>query len=81
MNQENFAYQGPIEYDVLTLQDKHRSQKIWNGEIYATETRLIVQRHDYDLWQHLKNNPLHTRILNYFDYTSFRGVLEVGNFP
>ncbi|KAG5616704.1 hypothetical protein H5410_016528, partial [Solanum commersonii] len=35
-------FQGPIEYDVLTLQDKHRSQKIWNGEISVTETRLIV---------------------------------------
>ncbi|KAK4737369.1 hypothetical protein R3W88_001066 [Solanum pinnatisectum] len=72
---------GPIEYDVLTLQDKHRSQKIWNGEISASESRLIVRRHDYDLWQHLKNNTLHTRILNYFDYTGFRGVLEVGNIP
>lgn len=38
---------------------------------------LTVCRQNHSLWQNLKNNPLHYRILNFSNYTDFRGILEV----
>ncbi|XP_055802239.1 serine/threonine-protein phosphatase 7 long form homolog isoform X2 [Solanum dulcamara] len=72
---------GPEVYDVLTLQEKHRSQSVWNGTLTGEEACLHPRRADHEFWQHLKNHPLHPRILDYFGKCGFRGVVEVGCVP
>ncbi|XP_059277603.1 protein MAIN-LIKE 2-like [Lycium ferocissimum] len=72
------VHPGPEVYDVLTLQEKHRSQAVWDGALTGTRACLFPRRADTEFWKHVKRHPLHPRILDYFGLCGFRGVVEVG---
>ncbi|XP_060212107.1 protein MAIN-LIKE 2-like [Lycium barbarum] len=66
---------GPEVYDVLTLQEKHRSQGVWDGSLRGPTECLNPRRTDIEFWKHVRRHP---RILDYFGLCGFKGVVEVG---
>lgn len=40
------VHHGPVEYDILTLQAKHRSQVVWNGDLRGEEACLYARQAD-----------------------------------
>lgn len=73
------VHPGPENYDLLTLQQQHRSQAVWDGTLTGRNACLIIRRADHEFWNHVRQYPLHNRILNYFERCGFGGVLAVGN--
>ncbi|XP_060183316.1 protein MAIN-LIKE 2-like [Lycium barbarum] len=71
------VHPGPENYDVLILQQQHRSQVVWDGNLTGQDACLTIRRANYEFWNHVRQHPLHNGILNYFERCGFRGVLEV----
>ncbi|KAJ8529143.1 hypothetical protein K7X08_035978 [Anisodus acutangulus] len=57
---------GPEEYDVLIIQEKHRSHGVWNGTLTGHNAYLSSRRADREFSKHMRRHPLHPRILDYF---------------
>ncbi|KAJ8567074.1 hypothetical protein K7X08_019282 [Anisodus acutangulus] len=72
---------GSEEYDVLIIQEKHRSHGVWNEILAGHKAYLSPRRADREFWKHVRRHPLHPRILDYFDNCEFRGVVEVEFIP
>ncbi|XP_060218106.1 serine/threonine-protein phosphatase 7 long form homolog isoform X2 [Lycium barbarum] len=72
------VHPGPEVYDVLTLQEKHRSEAVWDGSLRGPTGCLFPRRADTEFWKHVRRHPFHPRILDYFGLCGFRGVIEVG---
>ncbi|XP_060210835.1 serine/threonine-protein phosphatase 7 long form homolog [Lycium barbarum] len=73
------VHPGPENYDVLILQQQHRSQAVWDGKLTRQDACLTIRRANHEFWNYVKQHPLHNRILNYLERYGFRGVLAVGD--
>ncbi|XP_060200661.1 protein MAIN-LIKE 2-like [Lycium barbarum] len=73
------VHPGPENYDLLILQQQHRSQAVWDGKLTGQNACLTIRRANHEFWNHVRQYPLHNRILNYFERCGFGGVLAVGN--
>ncbi|XP_060202689.1 protein MAIN-LIKE 2-like [Lycium barbarum] len=73
------VHPGPKNYDLLILQQQYRSQAVWDGKLTGQNACLTIRRANHEFWNHVRQYPLHSRILNYFERCGFWGVLAVGN--
>ncbi|XP_060210882.1 protein MAIN-LIKE 2-like [Lycium barbarum] len=73
------VHPGLENYDLLILQQQHRSQAVWDGKLTGQNACLTIRRANHEFWNHVRQYPLHNHILNYFERCGFGGVLAVGN--
>ncbi|XP_070035488.1 serine/threonine-protein phosphatase 7 long form homolog [Nicotiana tomentosiformis] len=68
-------YPGPAVPELLFLQGGHRSSHIWDGQLLS---QTFHPRHINDLWEFIRDHPLHPRTVTCLQRTGFYRIIEIG---
>ncbi|XP_070040204.1 serine/threonine-protein phosphatase 7 long form homolog [Nicotiana tomentosiformis] len=63
--------------ELLVLQGNHRSSHIWDGQCLSQTFHPI---HIDDLWEFIRDHPLHPRIVRRLQRMGFYRIIEIGRF-
>ncbi|XP_019260283.1 PREDICTED: serine/threonine-protein phosphatase 7 long form homolog [Nicotiana attenuata] len=71
------VHPGPASLELLLLQANHRSTYIWDGQCLS---QTFCARRIDDMWEFIRDHPLHPRIVRRLQDTGFYGIIEIGRF-
>ncbi|XP_070054219.1 protein MAIN-LIKE 2-like [Nicotiana tomentosiformis] len=70
----SLVHPGPASRELLLLQGNHRSSQIWDGQCLSQTFR---PRCLDDMWEFIKDHPLHPRIVRRLEGTDFYRIIEI----